>query len=281
MITWRRIARTGMSAALMLLATAAVAATSEINIGLKLSNEEFVAGERIRCVVDVLNVSTERVEVKGKEKDRLIIEVMRSYDHSFLEPYAERPFVADFYLEPNEGLKLEAYLGDHYGLRHVGRYIARPVLIHNGTRYEGQMRAFDIVPGMLIATATQIFSNHPGLKREFKLVSWSRKGKDHIFLQAQDMGTSDRIWETFDIGLMMKTTRPTISLLPDGTVVVLHRFDSDNFVRSEFWSVPNGIEFDRREAVGDPETAGTKRVRELYEQSGGVEPKKNPWYKFW
>ena len=259
----------------------AFAATSEINVGLKMANDEFVVGERVRCVVDIVNISTGQVLVHGKDFDRFFIEVKRAHNHTQLEPYADRPFVANFRLAPNEGQKLEAFLGDHYGLRHVGRYLAQPVLVHNGIRYEGQMRAFDIVPGMEIATATQIFANHPGLTREFKLVSWSRKGKDHLFLQSQDLGASDHKWETFDIGLMRKTTRPTISLLPTGVVVVLHRFDSDNFVRSEFWSVPDGIEFDRRELVGDPETAGTKRVRELYKQSGGVEPKKNPWYKFW
>ena len=32
--------------------------------------------------------------------------------------------------------------------------------------------------------------------------------------------------------------------------------------------------------LGDPETAGTARVREMYKDSG-VKPKTNPWWKFW
>jgi hypothetical protein len=51
-------------------------------------------------------------------------------------------------------------------------------------------------------------------------------------------------------------------------------------VRSEFWSLPDAIEFRKRESVSDPETAGTARVRELYKESN-VKPKINPWWKFW
>ena len=62
--------------------------------------------------------------------------------------------------------------------------------------------------------------------------------------------------------------------------MVLHRLNQDQFVRSEFWSLPDALEFRVREAVLDPATAGTARVRELY-KSGGVKPKSNPWWKFW
>lgn len=267
--------------AVMAALAAPAAATSEITVDLKLDNLDFVAGERIRGVVDVVNVSPGQVLVSGDSFDRLFVEVFRSSDHSQLEVFAVRPFVADFRLEPNEGMKLETFLTDHYGLRHIGRYLARPVLVHGGIRYEGPARAFDVVPGMQLHGATQIFANHSGLVREFNLAVWSRRGRDHLFLLAEDQGASERKWNTTDLGMMMKTTKPTISILPGGEVVVLHRLDPDNFVRSEFWSVPDGIEFNRRELVQDPETAGTNRVRELYNQSGGVTPKVNPWWKFW
>ena len=143
------------------------------------------------------------------------------------------------------------------------------------------MRAFDVVPGMRMSGALQMFSNHDGLRREFELVTWNRGGASHLFLTAKDGGTSTRAWQTIDLGDMMKVTRPTISVMPSGEVVVLHRLDPDNFMRSEFWSVPAGIEFNRRELVQDPETASSQRVREIYQESGGIKPKKNPWWKFW
>ena len=64
-------------------------------------------------------------------------------------------------------------------------------------------------------------------------------------------------------------------------MIVLHRLDRDHFLRTEFWSLPDALEFHRREVVQDPETAGSERVKELYKESGGVKPKEEPWWKFW
>ena len=257
------------------------AETSEINVTLRLDFGDNVVGERIRGVVDVVNLSPGVVDVgRTDSPDRFFIEVFRA-DRSQLQKISDSPQVSPFSLKSNEGQKLETFLADHYGLRSPGRYLAKPVLVHGGVRFEGQIRAFDVVPGMRIGGALQMFSNHEGLRREFDLLTWSRGGREHLFLAAKDSGTSDRKWMTIDLGELMKITKPTISIMPTGEVVVLHRVDPDNFIRSELWSVPDGIEFHRRELVQDPETAGTNRIRELYRGSGGVKPKERSWWKFW
>jgi hypothetical protein len=258
------------------------AAASEITVDLKLDFIDFVVGESIGAVVNIVNVSPDNISAGyADSQDIFFVEVFRSKDMSQLQRASDGPFIAPFLLKPNEGQKLATRLGDLYALRTPGRYLARPVLVHRNMRYEGQMRAFDVVPGMRIANALQMFSNHDGLRREFELVGWNRAGAGHLFLTAKDGGTSTRAWQTVDLGEMMKVTRPTISVMPTGEVVILHRIDPDNFIRSEFWSVPAGLEFNRRELVQDPETAGSQRVRELYQESGGIKPKKNPWWKFW
>ena len=262
--------------------SSAFAVTSEITVDLKLDHTEFVLGERVRCVVDIVNVSPDVIAYGYEDAvDRFFVEVYRSSDGSQLQKVSKGAFVADFLLKPDEGQKLECYLGDHYGLDYAGRYLAKPVLVHNGMRYEGQPRAFDVVPGMTSATALQLFSNHVGLKREFVLVTWRRQGSEHLFLTAKDVGEQDRRWRTLDLGGVMKITKPSISILKSGEIIILHRFDSDRFVRSELWSVPQGIEFIGHELVRDPETAGSERVKELYDESGGVKPVERPWWKFW
>ncbi len=256
--------------------------TSEISVNLKLDYNSYVAGERIRGIVDVANMSPNTIDVgRPNSPDRFLIEIFRSVDQSQLTRVNKRAFVAEFTLQPNEGQKLETFLGDHYGLRTTGTYLAKPVLVHDGMRFEGQMRSFDIVPGMAAGGALQMFSNHEGLRREFSLLTWSRNGTQHLFITAQDSGPYERPWPTTDLGDFMRVTKPTISVMPTGEVIVLHRVDPDNFIRSEFWSVKDDIEFHRREIVQDPETAGTKRIREIYKDSGGVKPKEHSWWKFW
>ena len=268
--------------ALALGLAALAAPTSEISVDLKLDEIDYVSGERLRGVVDVKNMSPEKVSVGySNSKDRLFIEVYRSSDMSQLERVRERPFVAPFRVDANEGQKLEIFLADHYALREPSRYLARPVLVHGGARYEGQYRAFDIVPGMQTAGARQMFANRPGLSREFELVRWSRKGREHLFLTAKDTGSGDRKWMTTDVGPMMKITKPTISILNGGEVIVIHRTGPDHFIRSEFWSMPDALEFRTRELVQDPATAGQNRVQDMYKESGGVKPVARPWWKFW
>lgn len=255
---------------------------SEISVNLKLDEIDYLSGERVRGVIDIKNTAPEKVSVGfSNSKDRLIVEVFRASDMSQLTRIGERPFVAPFRIDANEGQKLEVLLANHYALDVPRRYLARPVLIHGGLRYEGQYRAFDIVPGIKITGALQMFSNREGLSREFTLVHWMRKGHEHIFLTAADHGGDDRPWPTYDLGALMRITRPTVSILPGGEVVVLHRTGPDHFIRSEFWSLPDALEFRTRELIQDPETAGQNRVQEMYNKAGGVKPVNRPWWKFW
>jgi len=257
------------------------AVVSEIKVDLKLDAPDFVVGERIRGVVDVANSSPGKVSVGySNSRDRFLIEVYRSSDMRQLTRLGEAPFVAAFSVNSSEGQKLETFLADHFDLTRTSRYLAKPVLVHDGVRYEGQPRAFDVVEGVRASAALQMFAKHPDLRREFELVYWSRDRGEHLFLKAVDEGESTRRWETRDLGAILRIDKPVVSILPDGEIVVLHRLNADQFVRSSFWSLPKALEFRKREAVGDPETAGTARVRDLYKKSG-VKPKSNPWWKFW
>ncbi len=257
------------------------AATSEIDVNLRLSGGDFVSGERIRGVVDIANSSPERICVgKSGAKDRFFIEVFRANDMSQLTKVSVIPFVSAFSLESGEGIKLEVFLGDHYALREPRRYLAKPVLVHRGVRFEGAIRAFDIVEGVRLVHAMQMFSNRSGLQREFDLVYWNRNHAERLYLLARDTGSSNREWTSQDLGPILRLEKPSISILPTGEVVILHRLNQDQFVRTEFWSLPENLELRGSEVVRDPETAGTARVREMYKE-GGVQPKSNPWWKFW
>lgn len=258
-----------------------LAVTSEISVDLKLDAYDFVCGERVRGVIDVANSSPDKVSVGySNSRDALFVEVFRASDRSQLSRTVKRAFVGAFRLESGEGQKLEVFLNDHYALHETSRYLAKPVLVHNGVRYEGQPRAFDVVEGVRVGTALQMFANRKGLQREFELVYWSKNHGENLYLKARDAGTGTRRWQTRDLGPILRIDKPSVSILPSGEVIVLHRLNQDQFVRSEFWSLPDAFEFRSRTTVADPETAGTARVRELY-KGKGVAPKENPWWKFW
>ena len=277
------IRNTGILLISAVMSVAASAATSEIKVDLRLDASDFVVGERVRGVVDIANSSPDKVSVGySNSKDIFFIEVSKSSDGYNLDRIDKKPFTARFMVTSGQGQKLETFLADHYALIQPNRYLAKPVLVHDGMRYEGQPRAFDIVEGVKVASAMQMFANRRGLNRDFQLVFWSRNHGEHLFLRAKDSGSGFRRWETRDLGAILRSVdrQPSISILPTGEVIVLHRLNADQFIRTEFWSLPDELEFRKREAVTDPEVAGTQRVRGLYHEKG-VKPKENPWWKFW
>lgn len=264
------------------LSVAALAAPPQSEISVKLVPErrEYVVGERIRAVVDIANSSADSIDVgKPGSADAFRIEVFRARDMASRDRAGNKPFVAPFLLHSSEGQKLETFIGDHFPLHDPVRYLARAVLVHAGARYESSLVSFDVVPGMTVGRAMQMFSNRPGLKRTFEIVYWMRGQREHIFLKASDAG--GRVWRTTDLGGLLRITEPKISVMPNGEVIVLHRATQNQFMRSVFWSLPDALDFRKQEPMVDPDVAGSQRMRDLYMESGGVTPVKKSWWKFW
>jgi hypothetical protein len=258
----------------------AVPPQSEISVKLVPERREYVVGERLRAVVDIANSSADSIDVgKPGSADAFRIEVFRASDMASRERIGNKPLVAPFLLHSSEGQKLETFIGDHFALHDTVRYLARAVLIHGGVRYESSLVSFDVVPGMAVGRAMQMFSNRPGLKRTFEIAYWMRGQREHLFLKASDGG--GRRWRTTDLGAILRITEPKISVMPNGEVIVLHRATQNQFMRSVFWSLPDVLDFRRQEPMVDPDVAGSQRMRDLYMESGGVTPVKKAWWKFW
>ena len=263
-------------------AAAAAPAPSLIAVRLTMQSDVFVSGEGYTAFVNVDNSSADEIDVGNPgSPDRLFVELFRASDKSQYERTSDRPFVVPFSLKSGEGLRLETILADHYAVPDTTRYFARAVLVHSGTRYESSLKSFDVVPGMPCGGAVQMFKEKPGLKRQYELVYWVRNQMEHIFLKAKDSGAESRVWRTSDLGPILRMTPPKISVLVSGEVIVLHRATQSAFIRSEFWSLPEAFEFHEHEVMTDPDTVGAERVKELYKESGGSEPVKKAWWKFW
>jgi hypothetical protein len=255
---------------------------SEITVKIDLAHTSYVSGERIRAVVDVANASADAIDVgKVDSPDALILELFRASDRYQYGKQSNKPFVVPFALLSGEGQKLETFIADYFPFADDTRYLVRAVLIHKGMRFESAYKSFDIVPGMRLARAIQMFASRPELTRRFELVHWSRNQVEHIFLKVNDSGSSVRRWRTTDLGPILRVTPPKISVLKTGEIIVLHRTTQDAFIRSEFWSMPDVFEFHEKELMADPDIAGAERVKALYKEAGGVEPVKKAWWKFW
>ena len=269
-------------AACLVRMVSAAALPTEITVQLIMTHDEYVEGERIRAVVDVANASADVVDCrKPGASDRLFVELFRAHDQHRYDRITDKPFVAPFALLSGEGQKLETFLANHFRFDENTRYLARAVLVHGGMRFESSLKSFDVVPGLHCANALQMFSNREGLRRNFELVHWGRDQVEHLFMKARDEGISTRRWRTTDLGPVIRVKPPVISVMPTGEVVVLHLATQGKFLYSTFWSLPDILEYRGREMMSDPDVAGSERVKEFYKDTGGVEPVKKAWWKFW
>ena len=261
----------------------AKSSTSLIAVRFNTRSAVFVAGEGYAGTIDIANSGMDEIEVGAPDSpDRLFVELFRASDKFQYPRKGDAPFVVPFTLKPGEGLKMETILADHYAFPDHIRYLARAVLVHGGVRYESAFQSFDVVPGLSDGGAIQLFREKKGLKREYELVHWVRNGIEHLFLKAKDTGDGDpRIWRTSDLGPFLRVTKPKISVLPSGEVIVLHRATQSAFIRSEFWSLPEAFEFHEHETMTDPNMVGAERVKEIYKESGDAKPVKKAWWKFW
>ena len=261
---------------------AAAEKLTELTVKLTLQKGDYIAGERIKAVVDVANASPDPIDARGPDApDRLILELYRASDRHQFAKTSDKPYVEPFALLSGEGQILDVYLAEHFPIVESTRYFVRAVLIHKDIRYESALKSFNVVPGLRCGGAVQMFANKEGLRRDFELVHWGRDKVDHLFLKARDAGNSTRVWTTTDLGPYLSMTRPKVSVLPSGEVMTLHRTTQDAFIRTEFWSLPDVFEFNLHELMLDPDVAGAERVKELYKEAGGVEPVKKAWWKFW
>ena len=261
---------------------AAAEKLTELTVKLTLQKGDYIAGERIKGIVDVANASPDPIDARGPDApDHLILELYRASDRYQFEKTSDKPYTEPFALLSGEGQLMDVFFAEHFPITESTRYFARAVLIHKRIRYESALKSFNVVPGLKCGGAVQIFSNKDGLRREFELVHWGRDQVEHLFLKATDAGISTRSWTTTDLGPYLSITRPKVSVLPSGEVVTLHRTTQDAFIRTEFWSLPDVFEFNAHELMLDPDVAGAARVKELYKESGGVEPVKKAWWKFW
>ena len=280
----------------LLLAAAAVAAaacaapgattpqpTAAVSVVLRMTNPEYLMGERVRGEVEIRNGSTSPIVVGASDStDFVLLELFKNDTSHSVERYSERKVTRPFVLKSGEAQTFEVFFDRNYRFETEGRYLGRATVVHGGKRYEGALRAFSLVPGIRLSGALQMFSNRPGLRREFDLLYWNRNRHEHLFLRATDRTEGgDRVWVTSDLGTLIRVTPPKISIRDGGEVTVLHRATQDEFIKSEFWSLPDAFEFQDHSTMLDPDIAGSERVKSLYEESSGVEPVKKAWWKFW
>ena len=277
----------GLSAGLVAAACAllglAGARAQEVDVRLTLAYNKFVIGEPVLVQGDIINMTRDLIDIGSPDStSALMVEIAKGGPNDEIQPFRKDPFVSSFQLQPGQSFQHRWELDKWFSLEQEGKYIARVILVHRGIRYESTKRSFDVVPGLPVGGGIQMFVNKETLKRQFKLVYWHRNQVDRLFLRIEDEPGA-RMWDSIDLGDLMRGTPPKLDISPEGEVTVIHRATQDAFLRTVLWSLPNAIEIVERNSLVDPEISATQRVNALYgdEGDGKKDEKKKSWWKFW
>jgi len=259
-----------------------IAGAQQLDVTLTLAYSSFVTGEPVLAQFEVLNATRDLIEIgTPNAKDKLVMEISKGGEYNEVAPFNSESFVGAVTLKPGESFQHKLELDKWYALTEEGKYIARLVVVHDGMRYESAKRSFDVVPGLPIKEAVQMFVNRPNQKRLFKLVHWTRNQSDRLFLRIED-DPGNKIWDSIDLGVLLRTTDPKIDISPEGEVTVVHRSTQDAFIHTVIWSLPDNVDVQERSQLLDPEISASQRVRSLYgEMSSDKKEEKKSWWKFW
>jgi hypothetical protein len=262
---------------------AGVAAGQQVEMTLTLAYNVFVVGEPVLVQLEALNTTRDLLDIGGKDsKDALVVEISRGGEYNEVAPFNTASIVSPFQVNPGQSFQRKVELDKWFPVVEEGKYFVRFVIVHDGLRYESSKKSFDVVPGIPITDGVQMFVKRQNQKRLFKLVFWSRNQTDRLFLRIEDE-PSGKVWDSLDLGALLRSSGPKIDISPEGEVTVLHRSTQDAYIRTVLWSLPDTVEVVERNSLVDPEISASQRVKSLYGEmvDDGVDKKKKSWWKFW
>lgn len=260
------------------------AVAQEMSVQMKPQWRQFVVGEPVSVNLELINITRSRLfQTATNSNCSLFIELSKgSSSSNWIKPFNNELVFGAFNVNPGKRIKRTAELDKFYPLLDEGKYLVRAVLVYEGMRYESRLSSFDVVSGIKVQDGIQMFSNRKHLKRTFKLVYWTRNQTEHLFLRIQD-DPGRKVWDTVDLGMVLRTESPKLDISPEGEVTVLHRATQDAFLRVVIWSLPDNLEIVERNQLLDPAISASQRAKSLYTEM--VEDKKDererPWWKFW
>ena len=262
---------------------ACAAGAQQVDVSLTMGYTVYVVGEPVLVQFDILNATRDRIRAGVPDAaDTVLLEISTGGRYNEVKAFNTVPIAGAVELKPGEAFQRKVELDKWFPLVAEGKYLARLVVVHGGMRYASPERSFDVVPGMPVIQAVQMFVNKPKLKRLFRLVHWHRNQTDRLFLRIEDEPDA-KVWDTIDLGILLRTTEPKIDLSPEGEVTVLHRSTQDAFIYTVIWSLPENVEVMERKPLLDPDISASQRVRSVYGEMSEDTKKdvKKPWWKIW
>ena len=257
-------------------------ALAQMDVDVTLDQSAYIVGEPVRADVRIVNRATTPFGV-GPEtqfgQNGLWFEVRDNARESLSPLRPKTPMLAELMVLPGESHAVAYELDEWYPMRKTGRYIITAMVRRDDRRYESARRAIDVVPGLEIRSAIQLFADRPNEQRKLALVYWMRRQAEFLFLRVTD-SPGERTCTTLELGRLLRTTPPTIEISPEGEITVVHRATQDIFLKTRVRSTAAGIDLLGQERIVAPQTIATMKTQLLMATPPKAAQKRHWWWPF-
>jgi hypothetical protein len=253
----------------------------QLEVDLTLDQSVYIVGEPIRADVTIANHFPTPFGIGpgiDYRRNNLTFEIKDNARDTLPSKHPDAAMIANLMLAGGESHAAAFELDEWYAMSRTGSYIVRAVVRRDDRIYTSPARAINIVPGLEVASAVQFFGDRPDIQRKLSLVYYMRRQAEFLFLRCTDT-PGDRIWMTLELGRLVRTTPPTLSIAPGGEVTIVHRATQDAFLRTRVRSTVDGVTLLAQEQGIDPQTLETARAQAAARES--MDARKNAAKKHW
>ncbi len=235
-----------------------------LGLSFDFKTHDYILGEPVMITVKIRNQNTQRLVLGVPDVPETCQFEVRSFNSRGVIDPIKTPniFTEPVVLQPGEAIERTLCLNDFYSFRTPTKYLVNVVADAFEYQFRTKPMVVSFVPGSALSTATQLFSDHPGLQRTFSLVAWPREQFEYLFVRIED-APSNKMWATIPLGTLLRQNPPRIDISPEGEATILHRSSQYHFRRIVLWSLPNEIVIRDRDQIRDPDNAMAARITDL------------------
>ncbi len=255
---------------------------AQMAVDMKLSQSVYMLGEAIRADVAIVNHATTPFQIgEGPGRQNGIsFRITDSRRDVLASSQPREAMIAKLLLGGGETHKAAFELDEWYPMGKPGSYLVMAQVRRDDRLYESASRAIDIVPGLEMMSAIQLFADRPDFQRKLTLVYFMRRQAEYLFLRITDT-PGDRTWTTLELGQLLRTTPPTLEVAADGVATIMQRATQDVYLKTRVKSTATGVELLGQEQLLDKravESISSQQARML--ESSNKKKSSSGWWPF-
>lgn len=231
-------------------------ATAQLATSLKLSKQQYVAGEPVIASVTITNHAGQTLTFAGDERSPWLNFMMTDRKGGAVTSRGNTAF-GKMTIRAGESMSREVDLSQHFQLSEPGTFAVSAVVRMPGSTTEGASTnrvMFNQSPGSTYWTQKVGIPSKPGHTREFRIINFSGDDKSYIYAQVIDDTTGQNV-RTFMLGEVLLLRKPLVTVDRDQRLHVMYLATPNLWVHCMIDTDGTLVnrEFHKTAAQGDPQ----------------------------